>query len=130
MLVVIIIAVLAAMIGPGLFGRSEQARISAAKADIDANLSTSLDLYELDNGRYPATDQGLKALITKPSSTPVPKNWSGPYLKKKKAPVDPWGTPYVYVAPGTHNPESYDLYSLGPDGVEGTDDVTNWVVEE
>jgi len=130
MLVVIIIAVLAAMVIPNLAGRGEQSRRMAASADIEANLSTVLDLYELDNGHFPTTEQGLKALITKPSTSPIPNNWAGPYLKKKKIPTDPWGREYKYVKPGTHNRESYDLYSLGSDGIESDDDVRNWEVEE
>ncbi len=127
MLVVIIILVLAAMIVPNFAGRSEQARFAAARADIEANLATALDLYELDNGRYPTTEQGLLALITQPTTMPVPTNWSGPYLKKKRIPVDPWQREYAYVSPGQNNPESYDLSSYGPDGVAGGgDDVTNW----
>ena len=83
-------------------------------------------MYELDNGRYPTTEQGLKALVVEPTTSPVPNNWSGSYLKKKKIPKDPWGNPYVYGNPGTHNTEGYDLYSYGPDGVEGDDDIVNW----
>lgn len=126
MLVVIIIGVLAAMVIPNLSGRSQQARVAAARADIDANITAALDLYELDNGYYPTGEQGLRALIEKPNSSPVPPNWNGSYLKKKRIPVDPWGRDYVYVAPGVHNPEEFDLYSLGPDGVESADDITNW----
>ena len=126
MLVVIIIGILAAMVIPNMAGRSEQARASAARADIDANLGTALDLYELDNGQYPTTEQGLKALLEKPSSSPAPANWHGPYLKKRKAPLDPWGREYKYVAPGAHNTDEFDLFSYGPDGVEGKDDITNW----
>lgn len=126
MLVIIIIGILVAMVVPNFAGRGEQARRAAAKADIEANLSTAIDLYELDNGRYPTTEQGLNALIEKPSSTPVPPNWNGPYLKKKKIPQDPWGKDYVYICPGTHNTEEYDLYSYGPDGAEGQDDIVNW----
>ena len=126
MLVVIIIAVLAAMVVPNLSGRSEQARLSAAKADIEANLSAALDLYEMDTGKYPTTDQGLIALLEKPTANPVAVNWNGPYLKKKRIPVDPWGKAYVYAAPGKHNTESFDLSSYGPDGVESKDDITNW----
>jgi len=127
MLVVIIIGVLIAMVVPNLAGRGEQARRAAAKADIESNLSTALDLYEMDNGRYPTTEQGLISLLEKPTSTPVPPNWSGPYLKKKKIPQDPWGHDYSYRSPGTQNKEDYDLFSFGPDGVEGgSDDITNW----
>ena len=127
MLVVIIIGILVAMVVPNFAGRGEQARRQAAKADIEANLTTALDLYELDNGRYPTTEQGLNSLIEKPTSTPAPTNWNGPYLKKKKKiPQDPWGRDYVYVSPGVHNTEEYDLSSYGSDGVESADDVTNW----
>ncbi len=126
MLVVIIIGVLAAMVIPSLAGRGEQARKSAAKADIDANLSAALDLYEIENGKYPTTDQGLESLLQKPTASPVPENWNGPYLKKKKMPLDPWSREYVYVSPGNHNQDDYDLSSLGSDGVESKDDITNW----
>lgn len=119
MLVVIIIGILAAMVVPRLTGRSEEARSSVAKTDIESNLALALDLYEMDNGEYPAS---LEALKTKPTEA---ANWKGPYLKKK--PLDPWGRSYVYKFPGTHNPDSYDLYSLGRDGQEGAgDDVVNW----
>ena len=126
MLVVIIIGILAAMVIPNLAGRGEQARKAAAKADIESNLSTALDLYELDNGKYPTTEQGLISLIQKPSTPPEPIKWNGPYLKKKKIPDDPWGHPYVYMAPGEHNAEEYDLSSRGADGVESSDDINNW----
>ena len=127
MLVVIIIGILAAMVVPNLAGRGEQARRTAAKTDIEANLATALDLYELDNGRYPTTSQGLIALLEKPTTPPVSDNWNGPYLKKKKIPKDPWNREYVYIAPGAHNIDSYDLYSYGADGAEGgSDDVGNW----
>lgn len=126
MLVVIILGVLVAMVVPNLAGRGEQARRAAAAADIESNVATSLDLYEFDNGRYPTTDQGLQALLTVPSASPVPPNWNGPYLKKKRVPKDPWGKAYIYVCPGTKNADSYDLSSYGPDGVESDDDVTNW----
>ena len=123
MLVVIIIGVLLAMVAPNLAGKSEKARITAAKSDIESNLSSSLDLYELDIGRYPTTEQGVPALITGPQGV---NNWNGPYLKKKKIPQDPWKHDYVYVFPGTHNKDGYDLSSLGKDGVESADDIVNW----
>ncbi len=125
MIVVIIIAALAAMVVPRLSNRSEQAKITVADADINSNIGLALKLYKLDNGRYPTTGQGLKALITKPSSSPAPNNWNGPYLEKK--PVDPWKNPYQYKCPGIHNTAGYDLHSLGKDGIEGTeDDIANW----
>ena len=128
MLVVLIIGVLAAMVVPRLAGRSELARISIAKADIDSNITLSLDLYELDNNTYPTTEQGLNALIERPASYPSPVNWNGPYIKKE--PIDPWGNSYKYSFPATKNIKGpYDLYSLGPDRVEGVDDITNWQEE-
>ncbi|MCA9408422.1 MAG: type II secretion system major pseudopilin GspG [Candidatus Omnitrophica bacterium] len=124
MLVVIIIGVLAAMVIPNISGRGKQAREAAARADIDANMSAALDLYELDNGVYPSTEEGLKALVEDPGSA---NNWNGPYLKKKQIPKDPWGREYVYASPGVHNSDEYDLSSLGPDGTPSDDDVVNWV---
>ena len=126
LLVVIIIGILAAMIIPNIAGRGEEARRGAAKADITANISSALDLYELDNGRYPTTEQGLAALIKEPTTSPQPTKYKGPYLKKKKAPIDPWGNNYVYVCPGIHNTDSYDLSSYGADKVESSDDIVNW----
>lgn len=126
MLVVIIIGILVSMVVPRIAGRSKQARVAAAKADINANLSTALDMYELDNGSYPSTEQGLKALTIKPDIAPIPDNWNGPYVKK--IPHDPWERPYVYKSPGEHN-QDYDLSSLGPDGIESSDDITNWQAE-
>ncbi len=124
MLVIIIIAALAAMVVPRLAGRTEQARVTIAKTDINSNLTLALRLYEVDNGRYPTTEQGLQALITKPTAPPVPNNWKGPYIEQQ--PADPWGKPYVYRYPGTHPPRDYDLYSYGPDGIESEDDISNW----
>lgn len=126
MLVVIIIGILVAMLVPNIAGRSEQARKTAARTDIESNLSTALDLYRMDVGQYPTTEQGLSALLTQPIISPVPAQWNGPYLKKKKIPKDPWGREYVYASPGVHNPESYDLSSLGASGTEGSNNVTNW----
>ncbi len=121
MLVVIIIGVLVAMVMPRLAGRSEQARIAAAKTDVTSGISVALDLFELDNGRYPKSEEGLNALLTNPGEL---DNWKGPYLKKK--PIDPWGKEYNYKSPGEHNTD-YDLWSSGPDGASGSqDDVGNW----
>lgn len=121
MLVVIIIGILVAMVMPRLSGRAQQAKEAAARADIEANIGSALDLYELDNGAYPTTDEGLAALISKPTSA---SGWRGPYLKKK--PKDPWGNEYHYKSPGSHNSD-YDLYSYGKDNSEGSeDDIVNW----
>ena len=124
MLVIVIIGALAAMVVPRLAGRSEEARVGAARADIKGNLSLALRLYELDNGRYPTTDQGLEALLKKPASPPSPQNWKGPYIEQE--PLDPWGRLYQYRFPGSHPPRDYDLLSLGPDGTASEDDIGNW----
>jgi len=121
MLVVIIIGALAAMVIPRFAGRGEQARVGAAKADIQANIATGLKMYEMDNGSFPTTEEGLAALLGKPSSA---NNWNGPYLERKA--IDPWGREYKYKSPGEHRSADYDLYSLGKDGAESADDVKNW----
>ena len=123
LLVVIIIGILVSLVAPRLAGRSEEARKQAAHADIEGGISLALDLYEVDNGRYP---NSLDDLITKPSDAP---SWKGPYIKKG-LPKDPWGSPYIYKMPGVHNAASYDLYSLGMDKQESTqDDIVNWKTE-
>jgi len=120
MLVVIIIGVLSAMVVPRLAGRSEQARIQAAKTDINSSIPMALDLYEMDLGHYPELLDYLR--ITPGTDA---ESWRGPYLKKK--PLDPWGKVYIYKAPGEHNTDSYDLSSMGNDGKPDTaDDVVNW----
>lgn len=123
LLVVVIIGALSAMVFPRLTGRSDQAKKTACATDINSNISTALKLYELDNGNFPTTEQGLGAMLNKPSASPVPENWNGPYLERR--PLDPWGRTYVYKSPGDHRPD-YDLYSLGKDGKESDDDITNW----
>ena len=126
MLVVVIIGILAGVVLPRLAGRRKIAEIAKAKSDISA-FGTALELYELDSGDFPTTDEGLDALISEPSSA---DNWNGPYLKKTKIPKDPWGNPYQYVYPGVNNPD-YDLLSYGPNGIEGDDDdVVNWEKDE
>jgi general secretion pathway protein G len=120
LLVVIIIGALAAMVVPRLVGRAEKGRRAAAKADVKANIATALKMFELDNGKFPSTEEGLKALREKPSWA---NSWGGPYLESN--PIDPWGREYKYKYPGSHGVD-YDLYSLGPDGVESSDDVGNW----
>jgi general secretion pathway protein G len=122
MLVVIIIGALAAMIVPRLVGRSEQAKAAVAKSDL-SNIATALKLYELDNGGFPTTGQGLSALREKSSAAPAPKSWNGPYLEKD--PVDPWGNAYVYASPGAHRAD-YDLSSKGKDVNAADDDIVNW----
>ncbi len=126
MVVVAILGILAALIVPKIIGRSDDARIVAAKQDV-ATLVAALKLYRLDNQRYPTTDQGLKALVEKPTVDPLPPNWkTGGYLDK--LPRDPWGNPYQYLQPGIHG--ELDVFSLGADGQPGgtgTDaDIGSW----
>ncbi len=121
LLVLVILGILAAIVVPKFSGRTEQARETAAKTQI-AGFSTALDAYEVDTGGYPKGSEGLMDLVQAPSDV---QGWKGPYMKD--VPADPWGRPYVYVSPGRNNASSYDLYSVGADGREGTeDDVTNW----
>ena len=124
MVVVVILGILAVLIVPRVLGRSDEARQAAAKHDI-ATLMQSLKLYRLDNGRYPTNEQGLQALVTKPTSAPTPSNWK-PYLDK--VPKDPWGNTYQYLSPGVHG--EIDVFSLGADnqpGGTGADlDIGSW----
>ncbi|MCS6772408.1 MAG: type II secretion system major pseudopilin GspG [Kiritimatiellae bacterium] len=119
LLVVVIIGILVGVAVPRLGGRVRQSQISAARAGIE-NISTALRLYELDMGTFP---NSLQALIQNPGG--AGGQWRGPYLEKGM-PKDPWGNDYVYVYPGNNNPGSFDLKSLGPDGVDSADDITNW----
>ena len=122
LLVLVILAVLAAIVIPKMAGRSQQAKVTAAKTDI-SNLEAVLDAFEVDTGFYPQGANGLNALVVEPSNT---RDWKGPYLKKG-VPNDPWGNSYVYTFPGKNNAKGYDLMSPGPDGSAGTDDdITNW----
>jgi general secretion pathway protein G len=124
MLVVVIIGMLLSVAVVKIQGRAEQARETAARTDIDGSLRTALNLYELDNGTFPTTEQGLGALFQKPSGEPVPHRWRQ-YLEKAP-PKDPWGRDYIYRHPGLHNTTGYDLTCLGKDGVESEDDIRNW----
>ncbi len=123
LVVMVIIGLLAGYVGPRFFSQIGKSEVKAARAQIDG-LEKALDQYRLDNGRYPTTEEGLKALTERPSTA---IKWSGPYLKKA-VPLDPWERPYVYKAPGEHG--EYDLSSLGKDGQPGGSDeaadITNW----
>lgn len=124
MVVVVILGILAAIIVPKIMSRPEQARMVKVKQDILA-IQSALDLYKLDNGIYPSTDQGLQALVTKPTSAPTPSNWkSDGYLQE--VPMDPWGEPYQYV----NDSEKLRIYSFGPKGKEGSSEVGNWNMNE
>jgi general secretion pathway protein G len=121
MVVVVILGILAAIVVPRVMDRPEQARISAARSNLAA-VRAALDLYKLDNQRYPTTDQGLEALVTKPAAQPPPPNWNQ-YLER--LPVDPWGAPYRYLEPGKHG--AVDVFSAGPNGRHGDDDdIGSW----
>jgi general secretion pathway protein G len=126
LLVLTILAILAGIVVPRIAVRGEQARETAAKAEI-ANLSTALTMFELDNGYYPRGADGLLSLMIKPRDAQT--SWKGPYLQKNKIPPDPWGRPYVYENPGKHNPTSYDLYSRGKDGEGGNNVIGNWIAD-
>jgi general secretion pathway protein G len=123
LVVIIIIGLLAALVGPKLFGKVSEAKLKATKAQIEL-FGTALDAFRLDTGRYPTTEEGLKVLREKPSGV---EGWEGPYLPKE-IPSDPWKRPYVYKSPGEHG--EYDLISYGLDGVEGGEgenqDVVSW----
>jgi len=121
LLVLVILGVLALVVVPKFAGRSEEARKTAARTDISM-LEGQIDIFEQDCGRYPSNEESLGALVTAPANAP---KWKGPYIKRG-VPKDPWGNEYVYRYPGTHNVNSYDLYSWGPDGKEGSDDIDNW----
>jgi general secretion pathway protein G len=125
MLVVLtIIALVMGLVGPRVLTYLSESKVKTARIQIQ-NLSAALDLYYLDNGQYPATNDGLFALVQKPSAA---TRWNGPYLKGNLVPTDPWGRPYVYRSPGQHG--AYDIVSLGPDGREGdaeaTTSITSW----
>jgi general secretion pathway protein G len=113
MVVLVIIGVLAALIVPNVLDRADEARVTAARTDVN-RLMQALKLYKLDNQRYPTTEQGLQALVARPTQSPVPPNWK-PYLEK--LPNDPWGRPYQYANPGVRG--EIDIYSLGADGAVG-----------
>jgi general secretion pathway protein G len=121
LLVLVILATLAAIVIPKFAGRSEQAKVTAAKSQI-SSMELALDSFEVDCGYYPKSG-ALNALVENPGTS---SDWKGPYLKKG-IPLDPWGNAYTYDYPGKHNANGYDLMCGGPDGRTGTDDdINNW----
>jgi general secretion pathway protein G len=121
LLVLVILGILAAIVVPKFSGRTEQARITAAKTQL-SSFATALDAFEVDNGYYPKGRNGLTDLVQQPRDA---QNWRGPYLKD--IPKDPWNNDYVYECPGRYNSASYDIMSMGTDGRSGgDDDITNW----
>ena len=132
MAVVVIMGLLAGLVGAAVIGNLNQARTQTASAQIK-QLASALTFYQMDNGRFPTTDQGLRSLVEKPSGAPDPRNYRpGGYLDAKSVPKDPWGADYQYLSPGQQNPQSFDIWTLGADGApggEGADqDVGNWDV--
>ncbi len=131
MVVIVILGILAGLILPRIMGRPEEAKQLKAKIQIQS-LETALKLYKLDNGAYPATEQGLVALVALPQSGRIPKKWrEGGYLEKGKVPKDPWGNDFIYISPGVNG--DYDIISYGADGIpdgEGKNkDINNWEIE-
>jgi len=129
MVVVVILGILAAIVMPKLLGRPEEARITQVKTQI-RGLEQALGMFKLDNGYFPSTEQGLEALVSKPTSGRIPTRYAeNAYLPK--VPKDPWGSAYLYISPGVHG--EYDLYSYGPDGQPGGEgqnaDIGNWDLE-
>ena len=124
LVVITIIGLIMGLVGPRVLNYLTESKAKAAKIQIES-FSSALDLYFLDNGRYPSSSEGLRALVQRPGST---MSWNGPYLKGAAVPADPWGNPYVYRAPGQHG--TFDIVSHGADGQEGgtgsASDVTSW----
>lgn len=128
MVVITILGILAALIVPRVVGRTDDARITAAKTDI-SGIMQALKVYRLDNGRYPTTEQGLRALLEKPTIDPLPNNWKqGGYLDRSSMPKDPWGKEYMYLSPGLRG--EIDVFSFGRDGQSGGEgpdaDIGSW----
>ena len=126
LVVVVILGLLATLVVPKVVGQGEEAKKTATMVQIK-EIEQALDMFKLDNGFYPSTEQGLEALVQKPSMTPEPRKYrEGGYMKK--VPIDPWGGPFVYRSPGEHG--EFDLFSTGTDGQEGGEDkgkdITNW----
>jgi general secretion pathway protein G len=133
MVVIAILSILAALVAPSLIGRKEEAMRTQAKVQI-RNFEQALKLFYVDNGFYPSTEQGLMALVEKPTIGRIPQKWrEGGYLEKGTVPKDPWGNPYIYISPGIHN-RDFDIISYGADGEEGGEgkdaDIQSWNLDE
>jgi len=130
MAVVIIMGLLMGIVGTAVFSQIDKARVNTTKAQI-TQLEAALTFYQMDNGRFPTTEQGLRALVEMPTSAPEPRHYNpSGYLKKKEVPLDGWGNPYQYEMPGKNNTDGFDLWSLGADGQPGGTgvdaDLGNW----
>ncbi len=125
LVVMVILGMLFGLVGPRVIDYLSRAKADVARIQLE-NIATALDLYRLDVGRYPSQEEGLRALVEEPTGV---KRWTGPYLKDRTMPLDPWDRDYLYAIPGSHD-GSFDLSSLGSDGVEGGEDeaadITNW----
>jgi general secretion pathway protein G len=131
MAVVLIIGLLTGLVGVAVFGQFDTAKVRTARAQIDGGLKSALEAYRMDNGRYPTTEQGLDALVHRPTIAPEPNRWNPDgYLDADAVPLDPWGNPYQYQSPGTRNPRKFDIWSFGADGSPGGEendaDIGNW----
>ncbi|MFK7897588.1 MAG: type II secretion system major pseudopilin GspG [Myxococcota bacterium] len=125
MAVVVIMGMLMGVLAVGITSQLNKARMQTAKGQI-ARIEQALEFYQLDNARYPNADQGLEALVTKPSAAPIPRDYNPAGYIKPDALDDPWGQAFEYKIPGTQNPHSFDIWSIGPDGAPGGDDIGNW----
>jgi general secretion pathway protein G len=129
--VVFILSLLVAIVAPRIIGRTDDARIAQAKVQIK-NFETALKLFKLDNGFYPSTEQGIEALVEKPTVGQIPQKYKeGGYLEQKRIPLDPWGNPYIYISPGIYG--DFDIICYGADGKEGGEgknaDIKNWDIQ-
>jgi general secretion pathway protein G len=130
MVVIAILALLGGVVAPQVMNKLKEAKPQKAGIDLE-RIGMALDMYAVQNGDYPTTEQGLDALLRQPTSQPEPLNWNGPYVKAGTKFLDPWNNEYVYESPSTHEGYDYDLYSYGPDKQEGgEDDITNWSEDE
>lgn len=131
MVVIVVLGILATFVVVNYTDVPDEARQAKARVDIGA-IETALKMYKLHNGAYPTTEQGIQALVEKPTSGDAPSNWKeGGYLEKGKVPADPWGNEYIYLSPGVHG--DYDIISYGADGVPGGEgknkDINSWELE-
>ncbi len=131
LVVILILGLLAGIVGPRLFGQTDQAKQTKARVQIE-NFSSAIKMYKIDNGQFPTTEQGLEALVVQPQSGNIPKKWKkGGYLAKKQIPKDPWGNDYVYLSPGVN--DDFDISSYGEDGTPGGEDnnkdINSWEIE-
>jgi general secretion pathway protein G len=128
LVVILILGLLAGIVGPRLFGHTDEAKQTKARVQIE-NLSSALKMYKIDNDQYPSTEQGLEALVSEPQGGNIPKKWKkGGYLAKKQIPKDPWGNDYTFLSPGVQ--DDFDITSYGADGTAGGEgvnrDINSW----